>query len=213
MAEVADGGPAAEWSAPASRSEAEASAEAWQRGRLAQVIGGYHYGMTPSGDGPPKVVAVVVETVLWSAALLGVWLLSLSAVSGEDLWVGSACAVVCGMVAVGVRRAIKGRWSVPTALSFTARRMLPLPLAIVFDTAGVLAASVRRTRRRGRLTTVELSARGGGARATTRRAIATVLISASPGSIVVDADPKTGVLIVHSFGQTGPSLPDRFTAA
>lgn len=176
---------------------------------MAQMAAGYHYRMPRSGALDSKrILLAVTETFVLSAALLGVWLLSLSAVSAEDLWGGSGCAFVSGMVVAGVRRAIKGRWSATTAVLFSAQPTLLLPLAILADTAGVLAASVRG--RRGRLTTVELPAAGGTSRATTRRAMATALISASPSSIVVDADPKTGVLTVHSFGQTGPSLADRF---
>jgi multisubunit Na+/H+ antiporter MnhE subunit len=181
---------------------------------LAQLIAGYDYNMSPSGGVRSKdALALVLETLVWSTAALGIWLLTLSAVSGEDLWVGSGCALVCGIAAAGVRRAINARWSATTAVVFGVRPALLLPLAIAADTAGVLAASARGTRRRGRLNTVELPARGGTSRAATRRAIATVLISASPGSIVVDANRETGVLTVHSFGQTGPSLPDRFPRA
>jgi multisubunit Na+/H+ antiporter MnhE subunit len=182
--------------------------------RLTALIAGYDYDMSLSGGLRSKdIVAVIMEAFVWSAAMLGVWLLSLSAVSGEDLWIGSGCALVCGVVAVGVRRAITARSSATTAAFFGARPALLLPLAIAADTAGVLAASVRGERRRARLTTVKLPARGATPRATTRRAIATVLISASPGSIVVDANRETGVLTVHTFGQTGPFLPDRFTRA
>ena len=56
-----------------------------------------------------KTVSCVV---IVAAGCLGIWLLTLSSVSGEELLVGSLSALATGCVAVAVKRASKVRWSV-----------------------------------------------------------------------------------------------------
>ncbi|HEX4218658.1 MAG TPA: hypothetical protein VHZ02_09845 [Acidimicrobiales bacterium] len=149
----------------------------------------------------------IVETLALSAGALGVWLLSLSSVSSEELLVGGSSALACGVVAAIVRRKIDGHWSLAWDL---VRPVLCLPGAIAADTLGVLASPWRARKKRARYFDVDIGAAGSSPRATARRAIASLVVSASPGSVVVAADPETGRLTVHSFASAGTRLEDRF---
>ena len=48
-------------------------------------------------------LARILEVVFWWAACLGVWLVSLSAVSGQDLLVSVLVSLPCGVIAVAGR--------------------------------------------------------------------------------------------------------------
>lgn len=182
--------------------------------------------MTSDGRSPARRAAAAaprwaVEIAAWTAMTWGIWLVSLSAVSTEELIVGGGCAVGCGVVCAVIRRLVGGRWR-PAARTFLPAVLVPV--AVVADAAAVLAAPWRprrwlragRSHRRGQdgtgghLVTVDIGARGPSPAAAGRRAIATLVVSASPGSVVVDADPETGELVAHVFCSVGPSLLARF---
>lgn len=150
---------------------------------------------------------IAVEIIAVSGASLGVWLLSLSSVSSEELLVGGVSALVCGVAAAVVRRRIGGHWLLACDLI---RPALSLPGAIAADTVGVLASPWRPGRRRARYSDVDIGAAGPSSRAAARRAIASLMVSATPGTVVVAADPETGRLTVHSFASTGTRLQERF---
>lgn len=159
-------------------------------------------------------VGWAVEILAWTLAAWGVWLVSLTAISAEELGVGGGCALLCGVLATAARRLVQGRGR-PTLDAL--RPAWLLPVAIVVDTVSVLAAPWRPSRRRAAragerrpLDRVDLGARGRTPAARARRTFATLVVSASPGTVAVEADPDRGELVYHSFASDGPSLPSRY---
>ena len=159
-------------------------------------------------------VGWALEILLWTLAAWGLWIVSLTAVSSEDLGVGGGCALLCGALAALARRIVQGRGR--PALD-ALRPAILLPVAIVRDTATVLAAPWRhspgcasRAAEHRPLDHVDLGARGRSPAARARRSLATLVVSASPGTVVVEADPERGELVYHSFASGGPSLPARY---
>lgn len=148
-----------------------------------------------------------VGVVAWTLVTWGIWLISLSAVSSEDLLVGGLCALACGVVAEAVRRAVEGRWRLSADLL---TGVAAVPVAVVLDTLSVLAAPIRPGRREATVRRIHIGAQGESDRARGRRAIATALTSMSPGTVVLDADPEDGSLVVHSLAPAGPSVAERF---
>lgn len=159
----------------------------------------------------PPAVAWALEVMAWTLAAWGVWLVSLTAISAEDLGVGGGCAVLCGLTAAAVRRLVQGHGR-PTW--WTARPAVLLPVVIAAEAVMVLAAPWRPSHRRsrsggGRLQRLAITT-GDTPVARARRSFAVVVVSASPGSVVLEADPDTGDFVVHTFGSAGPTLPSRF---
>jgi hypothetical protein len=80
----------------------------------------------------------------------------------------------------------------------------------VADSARVLgrAAGVLVGRRvgSGRLRTVHLDRDGDDVRWAGRQAAATVVVSATPGTVVVDVEDDTGVMRLHALGAGAPSM-------
>jgi len=84
------------------------------------------------------------------------------------------------------------------------RPLLVLPAAVVNDTFRVLRPSLVGRRRTGGFERLLLSAGAGDdSGAQGRRALATVLISASPGTVVADVEPESGALLLHKLGDSG----------
>lgn len=154
-----------------------------------------------------RVAAWSVEVLAWTLLLWGAWLLSLSAVGVPDLVVGGLSAAVCGIAAASARRAIRQRWHPSWSLIAPAAA---LPVTIVVDTAAVLLSPWRAGTRRGQVETVDVGGAGQAPRQTARRAVITTIVSASPASVVLDADDKTGTLVVHAMRSPGPSLAQRY---
>jgi multisubunit Na+/H+ antiporter MnhE subunit len=150
----------------------------------------------------------VAEVVFWWAACLGVWLLTLSSLSLSETLVAAGCALPCGVLAVVARRTVGGSWPVRPAW---ARWLLPLPLAVVADTTRVLgtALTVLAGRRpSGTERTVPLPSDRPVARAHARQALATVLVTAAPGTVVVDVADDSGDMRVHALGAGRPSMEE-----
>jgi multisubunit Na+/H+ antiporter MnhE subunit len=141
---------------------------------------------------------------LWTALSFGIWLLSLSSLSDEELAIGAASAVVCGIAAVTFQRVIGLRGTLGAVEWAAFPTMLA---AIVSDSAQVLTRPVRGVRP-GTVDVVDLGAHGRGAVATTRRVVATLVMSASPGTVVLDADDD-GRITFHSLGCAGPRVEDK----
>lgn len=160
-----------------------------------------------SGDDQPVpvIIRVGLEWLAWAAAALGIWLLTLSSVETADLSVASAAAAACATAAVAVRRALGLRLH-PTRRYW--RWIPPLPAAIAQDTVGVLALPWRRrfrSEREGRWQRVPV-APGPGVLPSTSRAAATMFVSFTPGSFVVDDDTATGELLVHVLVDSPASM-------
>lgn len=144
----------------------------------------------------PKALSYALEAAVWWAASLGVWLLTLSSVSGAELAVAVPVSLACGLAAVPVRRTIEVR------LRFSLRvvRWLPTyPLALLTDTVAMLVRPLQwllGQRDEGRLVRIPVSA-GPAAQAPLTRAVAATLMSSTPGSMVLDIDDDAGELVVH----------------
>jgi hypothetical protein len=153
------------------------------------------------------MVRTLSGVMLWSLAALGIWLLTLSAVSWAELFVGTGCSVLVGVIAVATQRAVGASWS-PNAA--TLRALWALPLAIASDTAQVLSLPFRRRRRSGgQFETIDIGAAGASAQAATRRALATLETTVTPASIVVDAG-EAGVMTLHSLPTVGYRMEEGF---
>lgn len=142
-----------------------------------------------------------------SGACLGIWLLSLSSLSGAELIVGFACSLVVGAVAFAALRALDVRVG-PTAPAL--RPLLWLPIVIVSDAAQVLLLPLRPHVMVGRFKAISISGARTSAEVVTRRAIATLGTTATPGSIVLDVDEK-GKMTVHALPTSGPHMEEKFT--
>lgn len=146
-------------------------------------------------------MSLAVELVAWWCLAVGVWMLSLSAYSSQDLIVAVACGVPCAAAAAAARRAVRGAWRAPAA---ALRWAVVLPWSVALDTARVLTLPwTARRSTAGELHEVELAA-GDSAAAAGRRALAAVLMSATPGAYVVDIDATSGTAVVHRIVATSP---------
>lgn len=146
-----------------------------------------------------------VEVVVWWALLVGVWVLTLSSAPPVELAVAAAAALPCALAARAARRAMEGGWTLAPGWG---RWLVVLPVAVLADSARLLFAGVRRIRGRGDLREVTTSA-GEGARAKGHRALASLVLSATPSGFVVDTRPDDGVLVVHAVVDGRPRLSDR----
>ena len=119
--------------------------------------------------------AVVVEVAVWWAVLVGVWLLTLGTVTVAEVVVAGVAAVPCAFTATAARAAYGTAWRPGRALA----RSLPLvPVEIVRDLVrGPSDGTVRTIR-------------------VAEPAVATVLISLSPSTVVLDDDDAT--LTIHA---------------
>lgn len=146
--------------------------------------------------------ATAAEVAWWWGASLGVWLLSLSTVSGSELLVATPASFLCGLLAVVARRAMRAAWRPSPGDLPPLGRALP---AIFADAAAVVLAALRR--RPGGFRTLELTGgRGDGARPAARRAVATFVLSLAPGTYVVDLDPADGRALVHELDRRGAGV-------
>lgn len=139
----------------------------------------------------------------WTAIAYGVWLMSLSTAPLQELLLAAACALPCGLAAAGARWAIRDSWRFRPGWF---RPMLLLPLAIVSDAVQVLFASLRPHPRSGRFQRVQTGATGDDSLARGRRALITGLVTVTPGSYVLDVDPDSGEMLVHSLSFRGPRM-------
>ena len=154
-------------------------------------------------------LARMVEVVFWWAACLGVWLVSLSAVSGQELLVSVLVSLPCGVVALAGRLVAANRWGFEAAWF---RSAAVLPLAIVNDAVQVIVHVLRSPRTGGEYVKVAVDgAAGDTARAEGRRTVATFLTTMTPSSIVTDIDPRTGEALVHVIRVRGPRMEEEAT--
>lgn len=143
------------------------------------------------------MLAKVVEIAVWWAVLLLVWLASLNAFSFAELGTAAGLALPCAFAARAGRIAAGGRWRLDW---HWARWLLSVPWAILHDTVSVLRLAMGPDRPDDdSIDAVELEGRGAG-----HEALATLVLSTSPGSVVVDADEDR--LLVHRLpiGETVP---------
>lgn len=151
----------------------------------------------------------VAEVAFWWAAGVGVWLLTLSSVSLPEALIATGCALPCAVLAVVARRAVDGSWPVRPGW---ARWLLPLPAAVVADAVRVLGLAtlvlVGRRVPAGDEHTVALHRDRPVRRWRARQALATVLVTATPGTVVLDVDEESAELRVHGLGSGRPSMEE-----
>ena len=139
---------------------------------------------------------------MWCGLCLGIWLITLSAVSTQELVVAVLVSLPCGVLAVAGRVATQRAWHLRPAWLVP---IVVLPVAIVSDTVQVLGSAVLR--RSGRFEIIPVDGgRGRGPKVEARRAIAAFWVTVTPGSFVVDIDPETGDALVHVLAERGPSI-------
>jgi multisubunit Na+/H+ antiporter MnhE subunit len=150
-----------------------------------------------------RTVRVAVEVLVWWCVSVGVWLVSLSAYSGQDLAVAVACGLATAVMAVLTRRAVRADARPPAAVL---RWLAVLPASILLDAVRVLALPWRPRARSaaGTFRRLPLGAPGDSPAAVGRRATAAVLLSSTPGAFVVDVDPGSGAALVHAVGPASP---------
>jgi multisubunit Na+/H+ antiporter MnhE subunit len=134
------------------------------------------------------------EVGLWWLALVAVWVLTLSAPSAGELVVAALVAVPCAVAARAARRTYRRAW--PARRGWL-RWAIHLPGAVLRDSARLLRGVPDGALRRVPLADDSPST----------RAAATVLVSASPGTLVLDddvegdveGDDTGGALLVHAL--------------
>lgn len=143
------------------------------------------------------------ELLIWWCVSVGVWMVSLSAYSGQDLVVAVACGLACAVMALLTRRAVRADARPPVAML---RWLAVLPGSIVLDAGRVLLLPWRPRARStaGTFRRLPLHAAGDSPGAVGRRATAAVLLSSTPGAFVVDVDPGSGTALVHAVGPESP---------
>lgn len=149
-------------------------------------------------------LARVVEVLFWWGACLGVWLVSLSAISGQELLVSVIVSLPCGVLALTGRLAASNRWGL--RLSWL-KGAAVVPLAIINDAFQVLFQVFRSPKHHGEFVRIPISGGAGdGPLADGRRAVATMLTTLTPSSVVADIDPETGEALVHVIPVRGPHM-------
>lgn len=119
--------------------------------------------------------AKIVEGAVWWAVLVGVWVLTLTSVTLAEVVVAGVAGVPCAVAATAARAAHGAVWRPGAALV----RSLPLvPVEVVRDLV--------RGPSDGTVRTVPVAEPG----------VATVLLSLSPGTVVLDDDGQA--LTVHA---------------
>ncbi|HEY4459530.1 MAG TPA: Na+/H+ antiporter subunit E [Pseudonocardiaceae bacterium] len=136
------------------------------------------------------MLAKIVEFTVWWAVLLLVWLATLNAFSFEELGLAAGLALPGAFAACAARIATGGRWRVDPRWI---RWLLVTPWAILHDTVSVLRLAAGPDRPEDdsiEAITLDNSEDDGG-----HEALATLVLSTSPGSVVVDAEQDR--LLVH----------------
>jgi hypothetical protein len=149
-----------------------------------------------------------VELALWWAACVGVWLVSLSAFSSQDLVVACVVSGPCAAVAVAARRLVDGHWRLTHEAMWP---LVTLPWSVLTDTVRVLSMPWRPGgRAAAELRWIYLGRdRGDTARDAGRQAALALVLSAPPGSYVVHVD-RRGRALLHAVG--APAATERAVA-
>ena len=170
----------------------------------------------------------VFEALAWAALLVGVWVTTLTSVSAPDMVTAACCALACGIaVTVVRRRAPWGPWRPSPPILLWLAWLAP---AIVMDTFRVFGLAWRHASARMHggaynygpphfETTVLPAAAAGSARDQALVASATLAISATPSSYVVDvvtaeensASDDRIALRIHAPVSGWPSIQERVT--
>jgi len=147
-------------------------------------------------------VRLIAEVLGWWAVCFGLWLLTLSTVTSDDVALALAAGVLSAACAAGARRLTGDRWAVHWRWT---RWLVTLPVSVIADTVGVLAGAYRLRRPSGTTDAVRLPWRERPAVSAGRAAFSSLALSTSPGSYVFDCDPDERILHMHRAGTFAPS--------
>ena len=134
------------------------------------------------------------EAGAWWLLLIGVWLLTLGAVTTSELAAAVLLALPCALAARAARLALGGRWRVRPGWVKWVRH---LPVSALRDTFAVL-----RARGPGRLDRMAVAPDND-------PAVATVAIGLTPGTLVADAGEDE--VLVHSLVSRRSPILDEVT--
>lgn len=143
--------------------------------------------------------------------LTGAYTVTLSVATGPELLGAVVCGGLCAMPAVTARRALGVAWRPDPRWGSWIR---PLAAAVAGDTirlfGRVLPGLVARRPGGAQIRELRPPADRGAARAAARRAVGTLALSASPGSVVLDW-PDDGPVVLHTLGSGGSALDGAVT--
>ncbi|MBF6277537.1 MULTISPECIES: Na+/H+ antiporter subunit E [Nocardia] len=139
---------------------------------------------------------VVAEAAAWWLICVLIWQATVTVAAWEELIAAAVPALPCAVAACAARRAVGGSWRPPARLP---RWVARTALTVVRDGAGALALVARGRRPAGRFIELPLPATGSTAQRDGREAAATILLSATPGSLVVYSDPEHSRIRLHTL--------------
>lgn len=156
--------------------------------------------------GARGVVGALTELVLWWVGGTLFWLATASTVTMSETLVAAAIALIAAVLARLARRAIPFdakprlawlRWAalVPVSAVADAARLVPW-------LGGRQAEDIVEARLPASTDRAETGLRAGGI----------VALSATPGTVVVDCEPRSGTVRMHSLVKGWPHLDERVTA-
>ena len=149
--------------------------------------------------------AAVVEIALWWALMVGVWDLTLAGTTLPDIVAAIGAGFVSAIGAHAARRLVGGRWAPrPRWL-----RWLPvIAVSAIADVVRAFELAARHVVRRDVDAAFgEVSLRPQADRdADIHRALATLAITSTPGSVIYDADPDGHRLFKHELVSGPPDL-------
>ncbi|WP_062987788.1 Na+/H+ antiporter subunit E [Nocardia anaemiae] len=129
-------------------------------------------------------IVAAVEIRGWWAVLVLLWLATLTSFGLQELAAAAVLALPAAWAGRVGRLAVQGNWRPPDRI---AQLLAALPGAIMSDSWAVLSAAARG-RPVGRFEEDELDAETDARRRAGRAALITGVLSATPGSVVIDAD-------------------------
>lgn len=156
----------------------------------------------------PRVVSATAEVVTWWLVTTGVWLLTLSTITSAELGVALACGLLCGLAARAGRHALAESWRPRPGW---VRWLVPLPWAVLADTGRVLVSAVRSIggdAPSGSIRTITLAPDDREPVRHAHQALATVVLSSAPGTVVLDGDPDRHTLTLHSLVSGPPQMEE-----
>ncbi|WP_433756831.1 Na+/H+ antiporter subunit E [Nocardia sp. CA-135398] len=149
-------------------------------------------------------VAAVAEVLGWWAVLVLLWLATLTTFGLQELAAAAVLALPVAWAGRVGRLAVQGNWRMPDKVP---RLLAALPGAIVRDSWAALS-SAARGRPVGRFEADELDAETDALRRAGRAALITGVLSATPGSVVIDADNDD--LLMHVLATSATRLRRMF---
>jgi hypothetical protein len=130
-------------------------------------------------------VAGLVEVVAWWVVGVLVWWATVSPISVPETVAAALCAPACALAARAARRAVGARWRVRARWL---RWLGALPQAVVADTTRLARLWWGRPDAGGTVQEATLDPSSDPAVATTHRALAAAVLSAAPGSVVMEVE-------------------------